>query len=81
MTKKHLKELTEEQRDEICVQYAQIVVDRMDVYELEEFVKEALVDDYLRMNDDSLEGWIKEDDEQLYADLVDTQTETRYQVR
>ncbi len=81
MTKKHLKELTEEQRDEICVQYAQIVVDRMDVYELEEFVKEALVDDYLRMNDDSLEGWIREDDEQLYEDLVDTQTETRYQVK
>ncbi len=81
MTKKHLKELTEEQRDEICEQYAQIVVDRMDVYELEEFVKEALVDDYLRMNDDSLEGWIREDDEQLYQDLVDTQTETRYQVK
>lgn len=81
MTKKHLKELTEEQRDEICEQYAQIVVDRMDVYELEEFVKEALVDDYLRMNDDSLEGWIREDDEQLYEDLVDTQTETRYQVK
>ena len=59
-----MKKLTSLQRDELISQYCELVVDRMDVYDLEQYVIEDLKERYGNMTDNELNEYINSIEEE-----------------
>ena len=66
------KELTDAQRENLIEQFVDIVVDRMDMKTLVQYVTDDLTDYYNnKCSDVELKDEIDNEDEELYDELVD----------
>ena len=71
------KELTSTQRNEIAEQFAEIVVDGMDMNDLIRYVYSNMMDHFLSLTADELEEEVYNHDEQLWEELVDNVLEVK----
>ena len=70
-----MKDLTNEQRDELIDKYVDLHVDSMDHNDLIQFVTLTLKEDYHSLSDEELQCEIEcTHDEELYKELVDNVT-------
>ena len=69
-----MKKLTDLQFDEVVEQYADIVLDRMDYKDLEQYVYDSLTDYYEKCSDVELKEEVDNYDEDLFDELVDNVT-------
>ena len=68
------KELTSTQRNEIAEQFAEIVVDGMDINDLIHYVHCNMMDHFVSLTADELEEEVYNYDEELWEELVDNVT-------
>ena len=68
------KELTSTQRNEIAEQFAEIVVDGMDINDLINYVHCNMMDHFVSLTADELEEEVYNHDEELWEELVDNVT-------
>ena len=68
-------ELTSDQRNEVAVQFAELVADNMDYKTMEQFVFDTLMEYYGRLTADELEEEVYNHDEELWEELVDNVTQ------
>ena len=71
-------ELTTDQLDNIIDQFAEIIVDGMDMDTLCQYVYDSLVDYYSDLTQDELQDFIEQHDEDLWKELVDNETTVTY---
>ena len=71
------KELTSTQRNEIAEQFAEIVVDGMDINALINYVHCNMMDHFVSLTADELEEEVYNHDEQLWEELVDNVLEVK----
>ena len=69
-----MKELTSTQRNEIAKQFAEIVVDGMDMNDLINYVHCNMMDHFVSLTADELEEEVYNHDEELWEELVDNVT-------
>ena len=69
------KELTSTQRNEIAEQFAEIVVDGMDINDLINYVHCNMMDHFVSLTADELEEEVYNHDEELWEELVDNVTQ------
>ena len=67
-------ELTSNQRNEIAEQFAELVVDQMDLKTLMVYAQEQLIDYYNNCSLEELKEEVDNYDEELYDELVDNVT-------
>ncbi len=67
-------DLTERQREDLTEQFAEIVVNQMDIKALMIFTQEHLIDYYNNGSLEELKEEVDNYDEELYAELVDNVT-------
>ena len=67
-------QLTSDQRNEVAEQFAELVVDGMDMKTLVQYVYDNLIEYYDKCDDHELREMIDEYDEDLYEELVDNVT-------
>ena len=72
-----IKELTSTQRNEIAMQFAEIVVDGMDINDLINYVHCNMMDHFVSLTADELEEEVYNHDEQLWEELVDNVLEVK----
>jgi len=65
--------LTQDQLDGVIDQFAEIIVDGMDLKTLCQYVYDDLVDYYSDLTQDELEDFIISHDEDLWKELVDNE--------
>ena len=68
-------DLTERQREDLTEQFAEIVVNQMDIKALMIFTQEHLIDYYNNGSLEELKEEVDNYDEELYAELVNNVTE------
>ena len=68
------KELTSNQRNEIAEQFAELVVDSMDMNDLINYVHSDLMESYCKCTQNELEEYVYNYDEELWEELVDNIT-------
>ncbi len=68
-------DLTERQREDLTEQFAEIVVNQMDIKALMIFTQEHLIDYYNSGSLEELKEEVDNYDEELYAELVNNVTE------
>mgnify|MGYP001127187521 CR=1 FL=1 len=69
-----LKELTDQQRDNLTEQYVEIVVDNMSEKDLVSYAQEQLIAYFNEGSLDELKEDINNNDEELWEELVDNVT-------
>ena len=67
-------ELNERQREDLTEQFAELVVDQMDIKALMIYAQEQLIDYYNNGSLEELKEEVDNFDEELYAELVDNVT-------
>ena len=65
------KELTSSQRDELTAQFAELVVDNMDMDSLVQYAQEQLANYFDKLSDSELKEDVDNYDEDLFDELVD----------
>ena len=68
------KELNSNQRDEIAEQFAELVVDGMDIKTMEQYIFDNMMDYFSKLTADELEEEVYNHDEKLWEELVDNVT-------
>ena len=69
-----MKNLTSAQRDEIAEQFAELVVDGMDIKTMEQYIFDNMMDYFSKLTADELEEEVYNHDEELWEELVDNVT-------
>ena len=71
-----MKNLNNDQQDELIKQFVEIQVDNMDTQTLVEFVTDLLIDDYSEFTNSELKERVNcyDDNDGLYEELVDNVT-------
>ena len=72
-----IKELTSTQRNKIAMQFAEIVVDGIDINDLINYVHCNMMDHFVSLTADELEEEVYNHDEQLWEELVDNVLEVK----
>ena len=65
------KELTSTQRNEIALQFAELIVDGMDMNDLINYVHSDLMESYCKCTQNELEEYVYNYDEELWEELVE----------
>ena len=68
------KELNSNQRDEIAEQFAELVVDGMDIKTMEQYIFDNMMEYFSKLTADELEEEVYNHDEELWEELVDNVT-------
>ena len=69
-----MKNLNSNQRNEIAQQFAELVVDGMDIKTMEQYIFDNMMDYFSKLTADELEEEVYNHDEELYDELVDNIT-------
>ena len=69
------KELNSNQRDEIAEQFAELVVDGMDIKTMEQYIFDNMMEYFSKLTADELEEEVYNHDEELWEELVDNVTQ------
>ena len=69
------KELNSNQRDEIAEQFAELVLDGMDIKTMEQYIFDNMMDYFSKLTADELEEEVYNHDEELWEELVDNVTQ------
>ena len=69
-----MTELTSNQRNEIAEQFAELVVDGMDIKTMEQYIFDNMMDYFSKLTADELEEEVYNHDEELWEELVDNVT-------
>ena len=69
-----MTELTSNQRNEIAVQFAELVVDNMDYKSMEQYIFDNMMEYFSKLTVDELEEEVYNHDEELWEELVDNVT-------
>ena len=69
-----MTELTSNQRNEIAVQFAELVVDGMDYKSMEQYIFDNMMEYFSKLTVDELEEEVYNHDEELWEELVDNVT-------
>ena len=68
------KELNSNQRNEIAQQFAELVVDGMDIKTMEQYIFDNMMEYFSKLTADELEEEVYNHDEELWEELVDNVT-------
>ena len=68
------KELNSTQRNEIAEQFAELVVDGMDIKTMEQYIFDNMMEYFSKLTADELEEEVYNHDEELWEELVDNVT-------
>ena len=68
-------ELTSLQRNEIAEQFAELVVDGMDIKTMEQYIFDNMMEYFSKLTADELEEEVYNHDEELWEELVDNVTQ------
>ena len=69
-----MKELTSAQRNEIAEQFAELVLDGMDIKTMEQYIFDNMMEHFCKLTADELEEEVYNHDEELWEQLVDNVT-------
>ena len=69
------KELNSNQRNEIAQQFAELVVDGMDIKTMEQYIFDNMMEYFSKLTADELEEEVYNHDEELWEELVDNVTQ------
>ncbi len=69
-----MKNLNSNQRNEIAQQFAELVVDGMDIKTMEQYIFDNMMEYFSKLTADELEEEVYNHDEELYDELVDNVT-------
>ena len=72
---KQQPELTSDQRNEVAEQFAELVVDGMDINDLINYVHSNMMEYFCKLTADELEEEVYNHDEELWEELVDNVTQ------
>ena len=67
------QQLTNEQLDNIISSFSELIVDRMDMKDLEQYVYDGLVDFYEKCTVDEIRDYVNDHDEDLWEELLDNE--------
>ena len=70
-----MKQITSKQHNDIAEQFAELVVDGMDMKTLVQYVYDDLIEYYEKCDQEELREQIDEYDEDLYEELLDNVTQ------
>ena len=70
-----MKQITSTQHNEIAEQFAELVVDGMDMKTLVQYVYDDLIDYYEKLDSNELKEQVDEYDEDLFDELLDNVTQ------
>ena len=70
-----MKNLNSNQRNEIAQQFAELVVDGMDIKTMEQYIFDNMMEYFSKLTADELEEEVYNHDEELYDELVDNVTQ------
>ena len=68
------KELNSNQRNQIAEQFAELVVDGMDIKTMEQYIFDNMMEYFSKLTADELEEEVYNHDEELWEELVDNVT-------
>ena len=68
------KELNSNQRNQIAEQFAELVLDGMDIKTMEQYIFDNMMDYFSKLTADELEEEVYNHDEELWEELVDNVT-------
>ena len=68
------KELNSNQRNEIAQQFAELVIDGMDIKTMEQYIFDNMMEYFGKLTADELEEEVYNHDEELWEELVDNVT-------
>ncbi len=69
-----MKNLNSNQRNEIAQQFAELVVDGMDIKTMEQYIFDNMMEYFSKLTADELEEEVYNHDEELWEELVDNVT-------
>ena len=69
-----MTELNSNQRNQIAEQFAELVVDGMDIKTMEQYIFDNMMDYFSKLTADELEEEVYNHDEELWEELVDNVT-------
>ena len=69
------KELNSNQRNQIAEQFAELVVDGMDIKTMEQYIFDNMMEYFCKLTADELEEEVYNHDEELWEELVDNVTQ------
>ena len=69
------KELNSNQRNEIAQQFAELVIDGMDIKTMEQYIFDNMMEYFGKLTADELEEEVYNHDEELWEELVDNVTD------
>ena len=69
-----MKNLNSNQRDEIAQQFAELVIDGMDIKTMEQYIFDNMMEYFSKLTVDELEEEVYNHDEELLEELVDNVT-------
>ena len=70
-----MKQITSKQHNDIAEQFAELVVDGMDMKTLVQYVYDDLIEYYEKLDSNELREQVDEYDEDLYDELLDNVTQ------
>ena len=70
-----MKNLNSNQRNEIAQQFAELVVDGMDIKTMEQYIFDNMMEYFSKLTADELEEEVYNHDEELWEELVDNVTQ------
>ena len=70
-----MKNLNSNQRNEIAQQFAELVVDGMDIKTMEQYIFDNMMEYFNKLTADELEEEVYNHDEELWEELVDNVTQ------
>ena len=70
-----MKQITSKQHNDIAEQFAELVVDGMDMKTLVQYVYDDLIEYYEKLDENELREQVDEYDEDLYEELLDNVTQ------
>ena len=69
-----MKNLNSNQRNQIAEQFAELVVDGMDIKTMEQYIFDNMMEYFCKLTADELEEEVYNHDEELWEELVDNVT-------
>ena len=69
------KELNSNQRNQIAEQFAELVIDGMDIKTMEQYIFDNMMEYFSKLTADELEEEVYNHDEELWEELVDNVTQ------
>ena len=70
-----MKNLNSNQRNQIAEQFAELVVDGMDIKTMEQYIFDNMMEYFSKLTADELEEEVYNHDEELWEELVDNVTQ------